>query len=116
MNNWFDRDGRLARVLIYLAKLTLFLAVPGIHLICTRKLAIGYFILVSIIVGALVVALPIHEANQISFALLLIWFLYLILTYLISVTFIAFDTKSLVRSNLNNSTLILAFSALLVVF
>ena len=72
MNNWFDREGGLARTVIYLAKLALFLAVPGVHLIVSGKKMLGYTVFVLMALAVIIGAMTSLNSSHQSFWAILV--------------------------------------------
>jgi hypothetical protein len=67
--NIFDRESPVSRTIIYLGKLALFLAVPGLHLVLSGRTAIGIILLIlEASAGILVLALSFNPSPQ------LFWF------------------------------------------
>lgn len=103
MNGWANRKGWLARVGVYLAKLVLFLAVPGLHLIQTGQKKAGVLILSTWNVGALVIIVTPYEP---SWHYGLIWkssYILLLLSYSMSLVFIVANLKFIHKSQFNIS-------------
>jgi len=116
MANTHERQGRLTRALVYLARLFLFAIVPGIHLIVSGRKALGYTLVSFIVLGSLASALLPWKIGPEVFQFSMLWFSAAFLVYLTSIAFIVADVKSLGVRKLENRDLAVAMFALAAIF